>query len=1162
MNMQPPPEVPASIETLSRALARNDVDAIRQAIAQLDSAGAELLAERIGATAVRSATRRARRNRASARRALGGRVVVINGIMGARLDVVDASGDVDRVWVNYWRLITGRIADLELDPAGQQKDARTRVQVAGLFPEYVPLVLELDKQWDVLPFAFDWRLDLDLSADKLAQAIRDWARNEPVHIVAHSMGGLVARRFIAKHADVWQAMRDPNGMRRGGRLVMLGTPNQGSFAVPQVFTGVESVVRKLATADLWHSRKKLLKILATFPGCYQMMPSPELQVADDRQRLFTRETWGAFGVQQPHLDRARTVQRELRVVRDPERLIYVAGFNRETPYRIRVAANGKFEYQMTRSGDGRVPHELGLLPGVPTFYIDEDHGALPGNAAVLEGISELLLSGTTGSLESTLPATRGAADKKWLSGDTADSADRELDEILAGSARAGAKKRATRTRTQKPLAAATASRAEALILSGFVQSPAALESAAPIETVAAKTPAPRPHRKPFTLDVEVVCGGITEVAGDVYAAGHYIGVLPQFAEAALDAVVSRKQAPEHERVLHNLTLHGVLRGDLGEITFYPWATKPQRLVAIAGMGHPGTFGPTELRRLSRNLAIAVASNPRVHTVCTVLIGAGVGNMEVTDAVHGMLFGAGDALGHHALVSAVKRLIFVEKKPARAEEIHAAIARLAQNDDLRRAIALRLTGPVRFMASAERDESEGRALAFTAIARAAAAKPGTPRHRAAQKILTAIPGARLTPKDLGRALTKLTQSTSPTAERQLVERLAVAIDNVLRGEGRADAARAPARPATRISCLKVEDELRIAALSDSAVVSERSLRFDMKLLADLIRQTTDPELDAVARLSRMTARLLVPHDFVRFLREAPAVIFELNRESAAVHWEFLEVERDGGAALRPVGVAVPVARQLRTAYSPAPVIPRTADRPLRALVIGDPGDPKLGDDLPGARREALAVMKQLLAANVEVEARIGCTTESRRGELRGIRPADRFEVLELLLSGDFDVVHYCGHGDFDPDDASRVGWLFAGGLLTAREIERIDQPPRLIVANACFSARTSARHSSGKQITTRVSDAELLPSIADEFFRRGVRDYIGTAWEVNDDGAILFAHELYARLLPPGSASGATIGEAVLAARQKLYAESATYDALWAAYQHYGEPTRRLVTSAR
>jgi hypothetical protein len=274
---------------------------------------------------------------------------------------------------------------------------------------------------------------------------------------------------------------------------------------------------------------------------------------------------------------------------------------------------------------------------------------------------------------------------------------------------------------------------------------------------------------------------------------------------------------------------------------------------------------------------------------------------------------------------------------------------------------------------------------------------------------------------------------------------------------------------------------------------------------------------------------------------------------------MAADEAGAVVPRAIGLRTAVARQLRTTYSPPPsAAPRSFSR-LRALVVGDPGDPAKGHSLPGARREAQRVADLLRARGVNVVELIGPPDAAGSGPLPGIPPATRIDVLHHLLAGGFDLLHYCGHGDFDPDDPDRAGWTFKGGLLTSRELEGLALAPRLIVANACLSGLTSSVTGSGKSVAVR-GEAELLPGLADEFFRRGVRDYVGTAWEVSDEGAILFAETFYDALLPAGrgAAAGVTYGQAMLRARRAL-AEAGVYEALWAAYQHYGDPTGRLVT---
>jgi pimeloyl-ACP methyl ester carboxylesterase len=317
---------------LRESFAAGDIDGARRALLHLSPEARQGLESRIGAQAMQRLLRVSRGVRAPSL----GRVVVIHGIMGGELATIDNTGDEDLVWLRYLKLIAGDIERFALDQNAAPVDARFRVEPRGLLDDYLPLVFELSQRWQVLPVAFDWRLDIDLSAKRLDAEIRRWANGEPVHIVAHSMGGLVSRRFIRNFAATWAGMKDANGLQRGGRLVMLGTPNRGSFAIPFVLTGKEKTVRLLATFDLKHDMAQVLDIINTFPGSYQMLPSPLVPVNDDRLRLFESGTWGGFPVPQAYLDSGRRFQQEMHAVQDADRLIYVAGFDQATPYRIRV----------------------------------------------------------------------------------------------------------------------------------------------------------------------------------------------------------------------------------------------------------------------------------------------------------------------------------------------------------------------------------------------------------------------------------------------------------------------------------------------------------------------------------------------------------------------------------------------------------------------------------------------------------------------------------------------------------------------------------------------------------------------------------------------------------------------------------------------------------
>jgi len=127
-------------------------------------------------------------------------------------------------------------------------------------------------------------------------------------------------------------------------------------------------------------------------------------------------------------------------------------------------------------------------------------------------------------------------------------------------------------------------------------------------------------------------------------------------------------------------------------------------------------------------------------------------------------------------------------------------------------------------------------------------------------------------------------------------------------------------------------------------------------------------------------------------------------------------------------------------------------------------------------------------------------------------------------------------------------------------------PQLVLANACVSARTAPVPRKRRVERGTARDYALTPGLADEFFKLGVRAYVGTAWSILDGAGQSFAERFYKALLlrdpaakTPGLREGlsGSIGDAMLRARKGLWDDRGLYGLDWAAYQHYGDPTLRI-----
>jgi triacylglycerol esterase/lipase EstA (alpha/beta hydrolase family)/CHAT domain-containing protein/tetratricopeptide (TPR) repeat protein len=432
-------------------------------------------------------------------------VVVVPGIMGSHLRV-KSTGNL--IWIDPMRLARGQFARLELG-AGQEE-----VEAAGLNRTYLPLIARLAATSDVYLADFDWRVDIRDSARRLAKLIREQviegAPKRTVHLVAHSMGGLVCRALALDEVDhdLWQDLGDPrraSGEERSGRLLMLATPNAGSYSIPLTLTGAEMILKALAAIDLHASAGALADVVATFPGVYQMLPSEFAQPEDDdHKRLYTAATWGQGSpVTQPLLDQAKDFHQGLHEVRDPDRLIFVAGFGHPTPFRLEVKGPGAFSIGHITNGDGRVAIKLGLLDGVTTFYSTATHGGIPGDPDVLAAVDELLTTGTSATLRTEEPARRGV-----------DALERPP---------------MVPAEEWDPLPAVARSRGDAIATTTWRDADAVLQDALSLTLGGGAVPTARPR-----LRVSVVHAGI-EHASYPIVVGHYTGLPPGGAEAALDS---------------------------------------------------------------------------------------------------------------------------------------------------------------------------------------------------------------------------------------------------------------------------------------------------------------------------------------------------------------------------------------------------------------------------------------------------------------------------------------------------------------------------------------------------------------------------------------------------------------------------------------------------
>jgi predicted DNA-binding ArsR family transcriptional regulator len=648
-------------------------------------------------------------------------------------------------------------------------------------------------------------------------------------------------------------------------------------------------------------------------------------------------------------------------------------------------------------------------------------------------------------------------------------------------------------------------------------------------------------QSPTALDVHIrlVCGGITNVEVPVVIGARYDRLAFAGPTKAFDQLLDSWMTRAVDL--------GIIGSELGQLfpinleLFHKAGKLKARNLLLAGMGEPGRFAQDSLRFVFSNIVVAVKAMGE-NEFATSLLGTRRNELSIGDAVRGLIQGIHD--GYERILAITndvtedkESLRSVAEKSLSIRLVHSDRMKLTQIREELKALSVENLStdslPPRVNFTIDPDDFEVAADPKTEVA-AVDVEPD-------------------------RVVTYLRVTRSKSAAR------AIRGKPVLPAKQK----KPPAHPGVNHF---PTDVYQFSALSDVAVVPQREQEVNTRLMRDLPdRLTKDCEPNERANYATFFTNLLIPDDFRKLTEGSADLTLEVDDTTAVLPWEMAAQERYSRASYISRNVAV--SRQFRSLLSPPQTSPPALDNKLKALIIADPAGDELA--LPHARAEGAAVVEVLEQARIawgsqyEISAtvRIGPKGDEDAGLLlknlaalngcvESVDICDPLELAMLMVNRQFDLIHYAGHGVADP--TGQTGWVFAGDcVLSAKEIFRIRQVPRLVFANACFSAVTADHN----------EQREHMAGLAQAFFARGIPNYIGAGWKVDDTCAAECAKWFYARVLglrTPSASTGtigeappATIGIALRDARARAFARN-PYSSSWGAYQHYGHVNDKLL----
>jgi pimeloyl-ACP methyl ester carboxylesterase len=243
------------------------------------------------------------------------------------------------------------------------------------------------------PFPYDWRLN-NLDQLELLEDYIDTNADEVI-IVAHSMGGLIAKLFLNKN-------KNKDLTKNVTKLITLGTPWLGAMDAYRTIKYGKSLYYGIILSE-----RESKKISPTFPSVYQLLPNEQyfnqiqnyegIPLLIDENKEYN--DWDTFFEEKvfPHFGKHHTNYRKifndfrnlLQEQLDVEHHEFI-GFGVETI--VALSENEAEEVDAHfRNGDGTVPLFSAISHAEKRYFIkDTEHGDLAKSDIVLDSIKNII----------------------------------------------------------------------------------------------------------------------------------------------------------------------------------------------------------------------------------------------------------------------------------------------------------------------------------------------------------------------------------------------------------------------------------------------------------------------------------------------------------------------------------------------------------------------------------------------------------------------------------------------------------------------------------------------------------------------------------------------------------------------------------------------------